>query len=142
MKLLTRCLIPFLVVSALVGTAAAKCPDNPQDCFDFNEDETVNTESGGAERTFSIPPMKVGFVVDLNNRDILPDWTIQIPHAELDLPKAGALTLNVGVATSRIFASVDWEIAPIVRLGPTFWVGYNVKAEEIAYGLGFAILDF
>lgn len=135
-------LIIFTVISIFSSVAKATCPEVPRDCFTFDENGQVHTDSGAAEKTFNWPPMKIGFLVDFNYKDILPDWTIQIPHTEIDLPYGQALALNAGVATSRAFISLDYEAIAIIRMGPTIWCGYNFLQEDIAWGVGFSILDF
>jgi hypothetical protein len=120
--------------------ASASCEDDPRDCFRFDDDGSIITESGKAERTFSFPPLKAGFVVDFYNRDILPHISIEIKTFEI--PHAGDFAFDAGVATSRVFASLTWEFLPIVKIGPCIWAGYNVKENDPAFGVGVSMLDF
>ena len=118
-----------------------KCEDDPRACFDgFDPDGGVVTKDGEAERTFSFPPVKAGFIVDVHNRDILPHISAEV-H-EWDVFWKGNFTLDAGVAASRVFASLTWEFLPIIKAGPSIWAGYNVKENDSAYGIGFTILDF
>jgi len=124
-----------------VAFAGEDCEDDPRACFDgFEDDDSVITKSKKAERTFSIPPIKAGFIIDLKNRDILPHLSVEI--LEFELPYLGDFALDTGVATSRVFLSVTWEFIPIVKAGPSVWAGYNVRENEPAFGVGLSILDF
>lgn len=136
--ILTFCL-GFLAFSP--AALAGDCSEDPRSCFDgFRGDDSVITEDGEAERTFSFPPVKAGFVLDLKNTDVLPH--ISIEAVDFSVPYAGDFAVDVGVATSRIFTSLTWEVIPIVKVGPSIWAGYNVKEGDMAFGVGISILDF
>ena len=120
--------------------ALAACEDDPRDCFEFEDDDSITTESGKAERTLSFPPLKAGFVIDVYNRDILPHISIELKAFEV--PRVGDFAFDVGVATSRVFASLTWEFLPIVKIGPSIWAGYNVRENDPAFGVGVSMLDF
>lgn len=104
-------------------------------CFCFDEDDKIETPDGEAERTFSIPPIKMGFVFDFHNTDLLPHFGIQIFSI-------GDISADFAVARSRVFISLNWELVPIIKLGPSVWAGYNVRETEPAYGVGVSILNF
>lgn len=140
MRKLAVLLILCFVWLGASAPAIAACPDNPRDCFDFKDDDSITTESGKPERTFSFPPLKAGFVVDFRNRDILPHISIEVKAFEV--PYIGDFALDAGVATSRVFTSLTWEFLPIVKIGPSIWVGYNVKENDFAFGVGVSMLDF
>ena len=122
MKLLVACLTVFFLSISAVSTVRAGCEEDckndPMGCFDgFHEDGTIRTCSGKAERTFSMPSLKAGFVVDLYTLDILPHMSLEL--AEFSFPFLGDMSADVGVATSRLYLSVTWEVIPIVKIGPT-----------------------
>jgi len=117
------------------------CADDPRLCFDgFKDDGTVVTRDGQAEKTFSFPYVKAGFIVDVTEKDVLPHIAVEVASA--NLPYIGDLSIDVGVATSRTMVSLTWEFIPLVKAGPLIWAGYNVKLGTAAYGVGFSVLDF
>lgn len=138
------CLSMLLTLSLLSNITFAedpKCEDDPRACFEgFDPDGGIITRDGEAERTFSFPPVKAGFIVDVYNRDVLPHISAEV--YEWDVPWNGNIALDVGVATSRVITSLTWEFLPIVKAGPSIWAGYNVKENDYAYGVGFTMLDF
>ena len=136
--------LSFLIVLFSINSlalAGGDCSKDPRDCFDgFRDDDSIITRDKKAEKTFAMPPLKVGFVVDFYNEDILPHLSVEL--VDFKIPYAGDFTLDTGVATSRIFASLTWEVIPIIKAGPSVWIGYNVKDNDPAFGLGVTILDF
>lgn len=142
MKKLLVCLgVCSSLFFSTVSLAEDKCKDDPRACFDgFENDGTVKPKDSKVKRTFSFPPIKAGFVVDIYNRDVLPHISLELK--ELHLPYIGDLSFDVGIATSRVFGILTWEFIPIIKAGPNLWVGYNVKESSPAFGLGFSILDF
>lgn len=141
---LTLC-FTFLASSTLAfADDDCKCEDDPRCCFgEFEDDDSITTESKKAERTFSLPPLKAGFVIDVYNRDLLPHITIGLKEFTISqFGNWGDFSIDVGVATSRVFTSLTWEIIPIVKIGPMLWGGYNVKENDAAFGIGFSMLDF
>lgn len=139
-----RFLICCLVLSGFLYSNEAfaedECPKNPRACFEFDKDDKVITESGEPERTFSFPPVKTGFVVDFRNLDVLPYLGVQM--FDFSLPKVGDFSVDAGVAPSRLFVSLNWELIPIVKAGPMIWGGVNIKEKESAFGVGLTILNF
>lgn len=118
-----------------------KCEDDPRACFDgFEDDDTVVPKDPKVVRTFSFPPIKVGFIVDMNYWDVLPHIGVEL--LEINAPWNGDFSVDINVATSRVFTSLTWEFLPIIKAGPSVWVGYNVKEKDKAYGIGFSILNF
>lgn len=133
----------ILILVLLVGQSSlthAECSDNPRDCFKGFNGDTIVTNSGKAERTFSVPPMKAGFLVDFSDLDVLPFVSIEL--LSVGLPVVDDVTLDLGVATSRVFIDVVFEFIPIVKIGPSIWIGYNVPNSDISYGVGVSFLDF
>ena len=126
-----------LLLCCFLNSSALADEPTPRDQFEFDEDGNVKTDNGKAERTFWFPPLKVGFLVDLqpDNRDVAP-------HLSIELFDFSDFAFNAGVAQSRVFLSFGWEIVPIAKIGPIVWGGYNVKDETWAAGLGVSILDF
>lgn len=143
MKSLRVFLVLFLVslfpFAAHAQEGDCDLSENPRCGFEFEEDGTVKTESGKPERTFSLPPFKGGFVFDFYNRDITPSVLVQMFDFEVVDEDFG---VEVGVATSRLFVSLSWEIVPIVKIGPSVWAGYHISENDPAFGLGVSILDF
>lgn len=111
----------------------------PRCQFEFDEDGRIRTKSGDAERTFAFPPLKTGFILDIG----VPDF---LPYVALEIFNVGILgetfAMDVGGSSGRIFLSLDYELLPIMKLGPMLWFGYNVPEETYSYGLGFTILKF
>lgn len=140
MRKLFACLILLLVwlPSAYVS---ATCETDPRDCFQgFDPDGGVIPNSGKPAKTFSVPPIKAGFVIDFYHRDLLPH--ISIEAVAFTVPYAGDFTWDFGVASSRVFTSLVWEVIPIVKIGPSIWAGYNVRENSAAFGIGVSLLDF
>lgn len=122
-----------------------KCEDDPRACFEDPADPDapdgpIVTRDGEAERTFSFPPIKAGFIIDVYNKDILPHISAEV--LAIEAPWNGDFSIDIGVAASRVFTSLTWEFIPIIKAGPSIWVGYNVKEASQAYGVGFTVLDF
>jgi len=137
-KLLVSFLVSIFIVVPCVSFADGRT--NPRDNFTFNDDGSVNTRDGKAEKTFSFPPMKAGFIVDVKHFDVTPHMALEM--VEFGAPWIGDFALDLGVAAGRLFVSLDWELVPIIKIGPTVWVGYNVREEDVSYGVGVSILDF
>lgn len=111
----------------------------PRCLFDFDEDGKVKTKDGIAERTFSFPPLKVGFIFDVNHIAVLPYGAIEM----FDWDMFGEMfNSNFGVSWNRVFVDLSWEIVPIMKIGPTIWGGYNVGEKDWAAGVGVNILKF
>ncbi len=121
------------------GTPCVKDDPRPRCLFDFDEDDHVHTETGEAERTFAFPKVKVGFVADFINFDVVPyttleavDWTI---FGEL-------FSINAGLASSRAIITLNYALIPILDIGPIVFGGWNLKEKEWSAGAGFSILKF
>jgi hypothetical protein len=118
-----------------------RCADDPRECVDgVDEDGKVDPKNEEVERTFSLPPLKIGSILDLNNFDLLPHLAIEL--RAFTVPKLGDFAIDFGVATSRAFVSLSWEFIPLLKMGPSIWAGYNVKEKDAAYGIGFTLLKF
>lgn len=117
-----------------------ECADDPRECIDIDPNGKVTPKDPSVLRTFSFPPIKAGFVVDMRHWDVLPHIGVEV--LEIDAPWSGDFSVDINVATSRVFTSLTWEFLPIIKAGPLVWAGYNVKEKDAAYGIGFSILDF
>ena len=138
---LSICLLLLLQTSYVSAETTEGCKEDPRECFDgFEDDGTVITKDPTVSRTFSFPPVKAGFVVDAYNWDILPHIGVEV--VSVSAPWDGDFSIDINVAASRLFTSLTWEFFPIIKAGPLVWVGYNIKQESPAYGVGFSILDF
>lgn len=143
-----RKLSVFLIIclmSCLSSIALAEpdpeCTEDPRACFEgFDDDDTIIPKDDKVKRTFSLPPMKAGFVFDFYHRDLLPHLSMEV--VEFSVPKLGDFSLDVGVATSRVLTTLTYEWIPLVKAGPCIWAGYNVREESPAFGIGVAFLDF
>jgi len=121
--------------------AEDECKDDPRACFDgFEDDDTIKPKDPQVKRTFDFPAIKAGFIIDFKETDVLPHLSVEV--FTFSVPKVGDFAVDAGVANSRVFTSLTWELVPIVKVGPCIWVGYNVKAEKLAFGIGVSILDF
>lgn len=127
--------ILFLVFPLLLLANSAYGQDNPRDHFEVDPDGTVHTDDGKAERAFSLPPIKTGFLVDVYNPSI-------DVHLSLELVNVNDFTFDVGVASDRVFVAVTWEFIPVIKIGPSVWGGYNVSEKEPSFGVGFSVLEF
>ena len=141
-----RCLIACLTFLSSITAAYADdsdkdCEKDPRACFEgFEDDGSVIPKNEKVERTFSVPPVKAGFLIDFYHPDILPHLAIEI--LDFKIPKAGDFVVDTGVTVSRVFVALTWEFIPIVKAGPTIWAGYHVKEQDPAFGIGVSILDF
>ena len=133
MRKLLLLLLLFLCPS--VAAAEPGMSIDPRDYFTFDDEGNVTTDDGKAERTFWLPAMKTGFIVDFNHRDLTP-------HLSIELFEFSDFAFNFGVAQSRAFVSFGWEMIPVAKIGPIIWGGYNIKQNIYALGVGVSILDF
>lgn len=144
MRKLLMCLVlsvSFILASSGNVYADDKCKDDPRECFDgFEDDDTIVPKDPHVKKTFDFPAIKAGFIIDFKNTDILPHLAVEA--LDFSVPKIGDFAVDVGVANSRVFTALTWEVIPIVKVGPSIWVGYNVKEKDPAFGIGISILDF
>ena len=133
----------FVVILALLVPSfalAEDCEDgdeSPRCLFKIDEDGKLTTKSGDPERTFSIPPLKTGFILDLGVPDFLPYAALEIFDFEVFNTD---FAVDIGGTTGRMFVSFDWELITLLKLGPTIWAGWNVPEEKMSFGVGFTIL--
>lgn len=130
MKRSLFCLLVFLL--SFIPTVALADDDTG---IIVDENGQVHTDDGKAERTFSFPPVKTGFLLDVYNVDI------QL-HLALELYSFGDYTIDIGAASSRGFVALTWEFIPVIKIGASLWAGYNVVENEPAFGVGASILEF
>jgi len=120
---------------------ASSCESDPRDCFDGVEDDgEVVPKDSDIKRTFSIPPVKAGFIIDFYHPDILPHIAMEV--FEFSIPRVGDFAVDIGVSSGRVISVLTWEAIPVIKIGPTVWAGYNVRRESAAFGIGFSMLDF
>lgn len=140
-------IITLLLMFYIVATASAE--DRPDDCeendlrpqclFTIDDDGQVHTDDGQAERTFSFPNLKTGFVLDVVAPNLQPFIAVEVVEWSLF---GENLAIDIGGSTGLAFASLDWELIPIMKLGPTIWGGWNVPEKKYAFGVGFTIIKF
>lgn len=142
-----KCLLALMLISSVAyaddptpeEVPCVKDDPRPRCLFEFEEDGQVHTKDPRAERTFKFPPLKAGFIFDVNHKAILPHIGIQI----VDWDMFGeTFNTNFGVSWMRTFVDFSWEIVPIMKIGPSIWAGYNVEENDWAAGIGFNILKF
>ena len=131
-----------LIVMAPNAYAEDRCKEDPRYCFSFGDNDEVKTKSGKAERTFELPPIKAGFIVDLRSPDVMPHIAVELFEFNIGGSKWTDFSVDAGVANHRVLASLNWEIVPIAKMGPSVWVGYNFDDQEPTFGIGFSVLDF
>lgn len=138
----------FCGESTTLADKTIEDPDNPPcteddlrpSClFDFDEEGQVKTESGEPERTFSLPPMKAGFIFDARAIDLTPSLSVELIDWEMF---SEDFALDFGVAHSRIFVSFDWLFIPIFKAGPMVWAGMDIPGRTWAAGLGITFIKF
>lgn len=144
MKKLLMCLVlstSFILGTSSLSYAGDPCKDDPRECFDgFGDDDTIEPKDPKVKRTFDFPAVKAGFIIDFKDTDVLPHLSVEA--FDFSVPKIGDFAVDVGVANSRVFAALTWEVIPVVKVGPSIWAGYNVKEQDPAFGIGISILDF
>lgn len=137
---LTLC-VSFMMIQSSFAFADDPCLEDPRRCFDgFGDNDEIKPKDDRAKKTFDFPAIKAGFIVDIKDPDILPHLGIEL--VDFSLPKVGDFAVDVGVAPSIVFASLTWELLPVIKVGPSIWAGYNVKDSAPAFGIGITILDF
>jgi hypothetical protein len=146
MKYLYLIIILIFTAFSYSANAEEKKPDDckefderPQCLFDVDEDGTIHTDDGEAERTFSFPPLKTGFVLDLKHPDLLPFISVELLCWDM---LGESFAFDLGGTAGRAFISFNWETIPIMKLGPTIWGGWNVPEKEYSFGFGFTIIKF
>ncbi len=142
MKKLLVCLgVCVTLLMSNYAYADDKCKDDPRKCFeDPKGNGKVVPKDPDVRRTFSFPPVKAGFIIDFKHKDILPHISVEV--VEFTVPRVGDFAVDVGVAVSRVFTALSWELIPFIKAGPSIWIGYNVKENDYAYGVGITLLDF
>lgn len=149
--MLKKLLLTINVLSLLSSPAQADDPPpeddkpcekddpRPQCLFDFDPDGKVHPKDPRAERVFEMPPLKTGFLVDVRAPDVVLYVSIQLLHWNIF---GEDFAITAGAAPSRAIMTLDWEVIPIMRIGPNIWGGYNVPEKEWTFGAGFTILKF
>jgi hypothetical protein len=111
----------------------------PQCLFTIDDDGKVHTEDGEAERTFSFPALKTGFILDMRAPNLLPFISMEL----LEWGMFGeSFSSDIGGTAGLAFISLNWEVLPIIKLGPTIWGGWNVPEKQYTFGAGFTIIKF
>lgn len=139
--LASLCLISFVNVASAqeVDCDDPVNEDNPRCHVKVDDEGDVKTKSGKAERTFSFPSIKQGYIFDFYNPNVLPYFSIEA--LEFDLAEED-FAIDIGSTVNRVFGSLTWEFIPIAKVGISVWGGYNVIETEPAFGVGVSILDF
>lgn len=112
---------------------------NPRDLFTIDENGKVETKDKKAERTFSIPPIKTGFIFNVKDPSFTP--AISVEAFEFDIAEE-YFAFDIGGAENTFFVSLGWELVPLLRIGPSVWYGYNIKEKSSGFGVGFTFLKF
>jgi hypothetical protein len=113
--------------------------ERPRCLFDFDQDGKVKTESGVAERTFDFPPLKIGFIFDVNHKAVFPHAAIQLVEWEMF---GEIFATNFGASWNRVFVDLSWSAIPLMYIGPTIFAGYNIGEKDWSAGIGVNILRF
>ncbi len=118
---------------------ATATADPPPGLFRFDAQGQVKTQTGQAERTFAFPDLKVGFIVDIANPDIVPHTTLELVDGAL---VGQRISLDAGVALHRLVIGLSWKFLQPIELGPFLWLGYHVPDQRFAWGVGFSLVHF
>jgi hypothetical protein len=140
----------LLLISLVSATAYADEPPpvdppcvkddpRPQCLFTFDPDGKVHPKDPKAARIFNFPPIKAGFIFDVNHVNILPYTSLEVLDWDIG---SEMFNSNIGVSWGRVLVDIQWVALPIISIGPTIWGGYNVGANDWAAGIGFGILKF
>lgn len=140
-------IIVLLFVLSMVSTAVGEkrpddCVENdlrPQCLFTIDDNGKVHTDDGKAERTFSFPALKTGFVLDLRAPDFLPFVSIELAKWKMF---GETFATDLGGTAGLVFVSLNWQYIPILKVGPTIWGGWDVSEEQYTFGAGFTIIKF
>ena len=123
-----------------------RCPAYSQDdavteiteeiCGEINA-ETGEFEpcDGAIERTYSMPDISVGFVLDIRVLKIEPIFCIEV------LEK-WAVKFDIGVGSGIAFGSLGYKITSIVEIAPIVFGGIRVPEMVPTYGAGIIITKF
>jgi hypothetical protein len=141
-------LILVLLVS-LLSVQISYAEERPDDCiendlrpqclFTIDDDGKVHTDDGKAERTFSFPALKTGFILDMRAPNLLPFISMELAATEI---LGESFAIDIGGTAGLAFVSLNYELVPIMKLGPTVWGGWNVPEKEYTFGVGFTIIKF
>lgn len=120
---------------------------NPRDYFKFDKKGKVKTKSKNAEKTFSFPDIKVGFIFVAPQLDVLPMLSVELYEFE-KVP----FYFDFGLSTHLLYVSLGYNIIPIYEVGVFVWVGYHfidrnkefwgVNFRGLCFGLGATVIKF
>ncbi len=111
----------------------------PECLFHFDPNGQVHTQDGIAERTFSFPPLKIGFIFDLHSVGLFPYGAIQVVDWWMFNQE---FSVNAGLSWERAIVDYHWSIVPLLDFGPSIWAGWDFQNESFSAGLGVTILKF
>lgn len=126
----------LILCGAFVSTLRA---DPPPGFFRFDDKGQVKTPSGSAERTFAFPTLKIGFIYDVANPDIVPDTTLELLAWDWFDQN---FSIDGGVALHRVVVGLSFKFLQPFDLGPFIWLGYHIPDQAFAWGLGFSLVKF
>jgi len=120
---------------------------DPRSYFKFKKDGTVKTKSGKAEKTFSFPDIKVGFIFIAPQFDALPVLAVELYEF-----KKVPFYFDIGISPHVAYLAVGYNIIPIFEVGVFGWVGYHFLDKDkeffgrkfygISFGIGVTIIKF
>ena len=135
------------VNSSATTTPKKEDKKDPRSYFDIDKDGKVKTKSGKAEKTFSFPDIKVGFIFIAPQMDILPVLSLEIYEF-----KKVPFYFDFGISPHVAYLSVGYNVISIFEVGIFAWAGYHFldRDEEfwgqkfygMSFGLGITVLKF
>ena len=123
-----RYLIPLLVSLAVSGPSWAE-----------DSEEKPCEEKKEKKWSDSLPPLKTGFLVDLDpsGRDGFFYFGFEIAETELFSQR---WSVDVGVASGRVVTGLGLGLWFDGAVGPFVWGGYNISENSAAWGIGLNML--
>lgn len=87
----------------------------------------------------SIPTIKSGFLVDLckESRDGFFYLGLEAFKTKINTYD---LSIDFGIASSRVMIGVGSGLLYDNKVGPFLWVGYNIATNAPSYGIGLTVL--
>jgi len=120
---------------------------DPRSRFEFNDDGSVKTKTGKAEKTFKFPDIKVGFIFIAPELDFLPVLAVELYEF-----KKVPFYFDIGVSPHVVYFAVGYNILPIYEIGVFLWGGYHfldfkksfwgTRFYGACFGIGVTVLKF
>lgn len=124
--------ITFLLLLLLTTPALAEKPkkENTDSHFTEEKKESIRTR---------LPPLKTGFLVDLdpNGRDGFFYFGLEVASWKFLGQRWSA---DMGVASGRVVGGLGLGLWFDGAVGPFVWGGYNISENAQAWGIGFNML--